>query len=444
MGKSLGKQKAQAYTPLLITAALVQCFYEFYEFNSSSGTIRPLKNDHYSLLIKADLNALTELVIAYHKSKHFLPHHQAIATEFNKLETTKQEQIVKDLIRYLFDLELAINYIPEANSKKRHFSIHFPYRLIEYRDPSTTIKNNLQWLMQQWQERSSIQNQPQLTITVNLDNVEHILNLFPKSLYDYTQNRIQVLTPIVSQLLQITQQNNPQYSSELIIHLVRFLIANHQLTKANDLLNLSDCYLPKKSFHLDLILSDRDYYRGLICLKNKDLVSAETFLQQAITTRQKRLGNIHPLVAEAVHAMGAVFLEKLEFNQAITCFQITLAIRQKLPPSPEIDLAIANATNSLGNVLANRDYTQHDYPKALSLYAQAMNLSLQHTDCHVFLASSHIGQANLYARHAYYDLAKYHYTEAIAILEKIFGIDHPESEHPKQALDAILGINNTC
>lgn len=65
-------------------------------------------------------------------------------------------------------------------------------------------------------------------------------------------------------------------------------------------------------------------------------------------------------------------------------------------------------------------------------------IKLRETKIHPFLALSKIGQANLLARQGEYKSAKILYLEAIAMLEHLLGLHHPQLAEPKSALAKIL------
>jgi hypothetical protein len=64
------------------------------------------------------------------------------------------------------------------------------------------------------------------------------------------------------------------------------LIANGKFDEANDLLSLSKNSWEARSPELNLVISDRQYYLGLIHIQKEDFTTAEVLLNKSREIRQ--------------------------------------------------------------------------------------------------------------------------------------------------------------
>jgi tetratricopeptide (TPR) repeat protein len=365
---------------------------------------------------------------------------------FVELTELKQNNRVGNAISCLIKLQLAIDERAKpANKRKREFLLLLQHSPLDH----SKCRHNLNWLFTVWEAKAPQAKQVTKPSTSLLDLavvpvdaktlkplqselLALVASLFPQELYEYTQDRIKFLAPILPALRGISL--NPSCdSSTLVLSLIRFWIANGKLDEANDLLGLSERSLTERSPELDLVIADRQYYLGLIYLQREDFATAEVLLNKSRVIRQKLLGNYHSNVADCIYALGTLYVATQAYNKAATCFRATIAIREKL----QQHLAIANSMNGLADVFANNQYSKCDLHEAARLYEQSTHLVIAHTSHHPFLASSKIGRADIWARQGEYKLAEELYLEAIAILEVLFGKEHVELAKPKAGLAAV-------
>ena len=437
MAKSLGKSKARNYTQLLIRSLLLQNFEQLQLPLAPVSRIRRLKNHSNRLYVKSHLAELDKLIRFYISSEYLISEHQEIAIKFLNEENSKQ--IVKDVISYLMDLSIAFSFIAEPNSEDREFYIQFPYSLKEFVRIDENIAKNLIWLMSEWDCKIKTgQSRPTLDpLILNL-----ILGLFPRSLSEYAQDRVKVVQPILAYVQNVAQKYDYQSSAEIVISLIRFLIANQRWEEAQDLLTVCDQILNKYPFDSDQLVSDRYYYQGLICLHKGQMEDAEKFLVKAMNLRIALFGKLHPLVADVIHNLGILYATHAtlkNYDQAENLFVVEIELRKRLP----FNIAIANSLNSLAEVLVNREYflvreyREDELDRAIELYDRAIEIVRSHTDFHAYLASSKIGKANIMAKQGKLILAETLYNEALSILENIFGKQHHELAQPLAGLASI-------
>ncbi len=140
--------------------------------------------------------------------------------------------------------------------------------------------------------------------------------------------------------------------------------------------------------HLDIATSMLDL--GKLLVEDQRFVEAETLFEEALAMRRRLVGDVHPIVANALDAQGVLALRRGDLEAATGAFSEALTIRETIFEEGHPDLAASFA--NLGEV--------HYHRKA---YAEADRL----------------------------------YREALSIYQRAFGDDHPDATVARQQLDAI-------
>ncbi len=280
MAKKLNLKKGRAYAELLVSALLANLTGQVDITESKQLLVTNPKPNPLGLRVKAEPSILSCLMREYIGSAYLLMEHQAIASVFTGLDDLKQEEEIINAIDCLVKLELAIDERAKPpNKRKREFLISFQNSPCAH----THHRSNLIWLFQDWDAKNQEKENPVLaksnpTIEISVDSVT---SLFPMELYDYTRDRLKILQPFLPELKAIAFAQGWD-ASTLVLSLIRFLIANGKFDEVNNLLSLSENSLKTRSRELNLVISDRQYYLGLIHYQTEDFTAAEVFLNKEV------------------------------------------------------------------------------------------------------------------------------------------------------------------
>jgi serine/threonine protein kinase/Tfp pilus assembly protein PilF len=148
---------------------------------------------------------------------------------------------------------------------------------------------------------------------------------------------------------------------------------------------------------------------------------ARPLLEQALETRQDRLGADDPLVADSLVDLGDDMIALAEYDRARGAFERALAIREEVygPEHP----SVAGALNGLGNV----DLRTGDYEHAEPLFTRAVEIwetALGPDDTEVAVGLTGLGLS--LNRQGRPQEAQPVFERALAIYESALGPDHPD------------------
>ena len=161
---------------------------------------------------------------------------------------------------------------------------------------------------------------------------------------------------------------------------------------------------------------------GLVYSSQGDYPKALEYHFKALSVREKVLGLDHPNTAGSYNNIGAVYSRQGDYPKALEYHFKALSVREKVLGLDHPDTAISY--NNIGLVYSR----QGDYPKALEYYFKALDiqekkLGLDHPDT----AGSYNNIGLVYSRQGNYPRALEYYSKALAIQEKVLGLDHPDT-----------------
>ncbi|MCH7921671.1 MAG: tetratricopeptide repeat protein [Nitrospinae bacterium] len=162
-----------------------------------------------------------------------------------------------------------------------------------------------------------------------------------------------------------------------------------------------------------------------------DEAKAESLYKRALAIREKALGPDHPLVAQSLNNLAALYLQKGKYTKAEPLFERALAIREKAlgPDHPHV----ATSLNNLAALyLQKGKYTKAEplFERALAIREKALEPD------HPYLVQSLKNLAALYQVQGQYPKAEPLYKWSLSILEKT------EPNHPKVAttMEKLAGL----
>ncbi|CAF1166528.1 unnamed protein product [Adineta steineri] len=123
--------------------------------------------------------------------------------------------------------------------------------------------------------------------------------------------------------------------------------------------------------------------------------------------------------AHVYHQLGGIKDDQGEYQEALTYYEKSLAIYQKILPSDHLNFA--HSYNNIGVTYKNMD----DYPKALLSYEKALAIRQQSLlSNHPDLASSYMGIGSVYFKMGDYSKALPNYEKALAIKQQSLPSTH--------------------
>ncbi|UJR29262.1 hypothetical protein I4U23_010476 [Adineta vaga] len=174
------------------------------------------------------------------------------------------------------------------------------------------------------------------------------------------------------------------------------------------------------------------YHIGRIHRLKGDHTHALEYLHQAYSTHSQAKPSRLVSAAKALNAIGIVYQEQNNTQQAIETFENVLKIYAKTIQGYHPD--VAGTLINLGNVYCE----QEQYSDALSCFNRAQriydsNLPVNHPN--VAMLWNNLG--NLYYQQLKLDFASDAYQRALAIYEKILSPNHPDIVRNKQNLSKV-------
>ncbi|CAF1466729.1 unnamed protein product [Rotaria sordida] len=177
------------------------------------------------------------------------------------------------------------------------------------------------------------------------------------------------------------------------------------------------------------------YHMGRIYRLKGDYQRALEFLKQAYITHSQARPSRLASAAKAMNAIGIVYMEQHNVQQAIDSFQLALKLYAKTVQEyhPDIGGTLIN--------LANIYCEGEQYEDALLCFKRAQNIydcNLPYNHPNRAMLLNNIG--NFYYRQHQYDLALIAYQQALGISEKILPANHPDIARNKRNLSMIHTI----
>ncbi|CAF0937701.1 unnamed protein product [Adineta ricciae] len=142
--------------------------------------------------------------------------------------------------------------------------------------------------------------------------------------------------------------------------------------------------------------------------------------KEALKIRKNLLPEDHPLIADNLNALAAVYHARGKYLDADKNYEKALSIRDKALPSHHP--SIANSYQALGSVkLENGDYAQalKYYEKAVGIFVEALGAS------HLLVASSYKAIGSVHLEKGNYQSALAYFDESLKILANSVSSDHP-------------------
>jgi tetratricopeptide (TPR) repeat protein len=134
------------------------------------------------------------------------------------------------------------------------------------------------------------------------------------------------------------------------------------------------------------------------------------------------LGEKHPKTAKAYNSLGAIYLQKKDYDNAIFNFEKALAIKYKLlgEKHPET----ATSYNNIGIVYSRKG----DYDNAIKYYQKSLNIKIDiFGETHREIAVLYNNIGSLYNLTGDYEQAIHYFDKALSINLKALGETHPDS-----------------
>ncbi len=159
---------------------------------------------------------------------------------------------------------------------------------------------------------------------------------------------------------------------------------------------------------------------AVLYIDKGNYAKAEPLTQRALAIREKVLGPEHPDVAESLNSLGVVFYSKGEYAKAESFMQQSLLISEKVLGADHPD--VATALVSLGKLFwAKGDYTRSEqlFQQALSIQERALGAD------DPVVAATVASLAVLAYNTGNYSKSESLYQRAIEVWEKTLGPNHP-------------------
>ncbi|CAF1255758.1 unnamed protein product [Adineta steineri] len=159
---------------------------------------------------------------------------------------------------------------------------------------------------------------------------------------------------------------------------------------------------------------------------------ALTYYEKSLAIKQKTLPSNHLNLASSYNNIGLVYCSMGDYSKALSSHEKALAIRQQSLPSNHPDLG--KSYNNIGNVY----YNMGDYPKALSYYEKDLAIGQQSLPSnHPDLGRSYNNIGLVYENMSNYSKAHSFYERAVQIGQQSLPTNHPNLQQWRKHLENI-------
>ncbi len=251
-------------------------------------------------------------------------------------------------------------------------------------------------------------------------SVQAVNRAFPDGEFS-TWSLCQQYLPHVLVSRTLVEQWNLEFleAAEVLYKAGYYLWERSQFTEAEPLLRNALTIREKLLGEDNLDVAQTLNLLGVIYVDEGQLAQAELLLQRALIIREKFLGQEDPKVAETLHDLGLVSQEEGKVFQAQVLLERAVAIREKMlgRENEETTRSIA----SLAGVYCT--LAKFDQAAQLAQEALAINKKILGYD-HPETVHSLVSLASVRSFQANHSEAEALYRQALAICEKLFGRDH--------------------
>ncbi|CAF1422373.1 unnamed protein product [Adineta steineri] len=160
---------------------------------------------------------------------------------------------------------------------------------------------------------------------------------------------------------------------------------------------------------------------GSIKANQGEYQEALTYFEKTLAIYQKILPSNHLSLASTYICIGVVYMHMSDYPKALSYYEKTLAIQQQSLPSNHPDLGMSY--NNIGNVYVK----MADYSKALSYYEKDLAIQQQSLPSnHPDLGVSYSNIGSVYLNMGDYPKALSYYEKDLAILQQSLPSTHPD------------------
>ncbi|CAF1095706.1 unnamed protein product [Adineta steineri] len=160
---------------------------------------------------------------------------------------------------------------------------------------------------------------------------------------------------------------------------------------------------------------------GKIKYNQGEYSEALTYYEKSLAIKQKIFPSNHLNLAHSYNNIGLVYDNMGDYPKALSYFEKDLAIGQQSLPSNHPDLG--TSYNNIGTVYDN----MKDYPKALSYYEKALAIQQQSLPSnHPSLGMSYYNIGSVYGQMGDYPKALSYFEKALAIEQQSLPPNHPD------------------
>lgn len=170
---------------------------------------------------------------------------------------------------------------------------------------------------------------------------------------------------------------------------------------------------------------------GNVHVAESELEKALEYFNRALSTRILLLGENHLEVAKSYNNIGVAYKEKYDYEKALVYFNKSLAIKYKLQGENTID--VARTYNNIGDLYR----LQGDFDMALEFAKKTAALKLKLLPAnHAEIGSAYVNLGNVYLEQNDLDLALENYQKALENAEQVYG----ENSLPVAAICGNMGL----
>jgi len=172
---------------------------------------------------------------------------------------------------------------------------------------------------------------------------------------------------------------------------------------------------------LTLLIATYLTQAGVALLEAKLFSKAEPVLQRALQINDENLRDDHPIVANSINNLAALYRIQGEYDKAEPLFKLAIQFREKAfgPESPEVAISL----NSLSVLYSSQN--KHEQAEQLLIRALKINknaLGAEHPD----VAFNLRNLAIINSKQKYYVQARELFKQSLNIYENFFGLEHPK------------------